>query len=127
MVARQASGGQRGAGTPASMPEGTPSLASPTDHSFTLQAVMEMNKSLGVLGEKVERLSGDISSLDKRIDGFGEKLEKVRHWQTMATTAIVVIGGIAGLIWTLITFVPWDRVHIDLSPSVEAKSNAAKS
>lgn len=123
MAAKPSSGPPKGIGIPSSMPEGTPSLASPTDHSWTLQAIMEMQKSVGILGEKVDRLSGDISTLDSKIEGFGEKLEKVRNWQTIATTAIIVIGGVAGLIWTLITFVPWDRVHIDTSPRVEAVKN----
>ena len=124
MAGRLSSNAPKGSGTPSSMPEGTPALASPSDHSWTLQAVMEMNKTVGILVEKVDRLSADISTLDTKIEGFGGKLEKVRHWQTMATTAAIVIGGVAGLIWTIITFVPWDRVHIDTSPAPESNSKA---
>lgn len=114
---------QRSAGTPSSMPEGTPALASPTDHSFTLQAIMEMQKTVGVLCEKVERLSTDISGLDGRIETFGEKLDKVRLWQARVSTAAIVVAAVAGLAWTLITFIPWDRVHIDTGPKKEASAN----
>lgn len=113
---------QRSAGTPSSMPEGTPSLASPTDHSFTLQAIMEMQKTVGVLCEKVDRLSTDITGLDGRIETFGDKLDKVRLWQARVSTGGLVVAGLAGLAWTLITFIPWDRVHFDTAPHAEVSS-----
>lgn len=57
----------RGFGTPSSMPEGTPALASPSDHSWTLQAIMQMQKDLGVLGEKIDRLRDDF--VDVKTEG----------------------------------------------------------
>lgn len=107
------------AGAPTSMPEGTPSLASPTDHSFTLQAIMEMNKTLGVLSAKVENLGGTISSLDARVEGFADKLDKVRHWQSVVSGGAIVIAAIAAIIWAVITFIPWDRVRIEAKPTAQ--------
>ena len=118
MVGRRDMGSLKGAGSPASMPEGTPSLASPTDHSWTLQAVMDMQRSVGVLCEKVDRLSSDINSLDGRIEVFGDKLDKVRHWQSVVTGGAVVVGAIATIVWSIVTFVPWGRVHIDAAPQI---------
>ena len=80
---------------------------------------MEMKKELGVLCEKVDRLSGDIGGLDRKIDGFGDKLDKVKHWQTVVSTGGLVVAGIVAIIWSIITFVPWERIHIDTAPMVE--------
>lgn len=117
---------ERSSGTPVSMPEGTPSLASPHDHSWTLQAVMEMQKSVGILGEKVDRLSSDISGLDSKMNGFGEKLDKVKHWQAVVSGGAIVVAAVAAIIWSVITFVPWDRVRIEPAPTSAVSAEPLK-
>jgi hypothetical protein len=42
------------------------------DHSFTLQAVMELQKSVAELGTKTDRLIKDV-------EGQGTKIDAVRH------------------------------------------------
>jgi hypothetical protein len=120
MAGKQSSGG-KAAGTPASMPEGTPSLASPNDHSWTLQSIMEMQKSVGIMGEKLDRLSGDMEKFGGRMDGFGEKLDKIKHWQSLVSGGAIVVAAVVAIVWSIITFVPWDRVHIDTSPKAAVK------
>ena len=53
-------------------------------HDFTLQAVMELQKSVGELGVKIDRLMSDQKS-------HGDKLDKVRQWVAAVTGGITVI------------------------------------
>ena len=87
---------------------------------------MEMQKALGVLGEKVSRLSSDINGMGTRVEVFGDKLDKVRHWQSVVSGGAIVIAAIAAIAWSIITFLPWDRIHIDTAPRIEAKPAATK-
>ena len=75
-------------------------------HDFTLQAVMEMQKSLGQLSANVDHLISDVKA-------HGEKLEAIRHQSAfmkggMAASVffITAIIGITG--WILNT--KWDAV-----------------
>lgn len=74
--------------------------AAGADHSFTLQAIMELQKSVSQLGAKVDRLVGDVdkqsgklSDLDKSIDRF-----KTAFWVGGGILALVV-PIIAGMFW----------------------------
>jgi hypothetical protein len=76
------------------------------DYSFGLQAIMEMQKSVGELNANVNRLIADVKS-------HGDKLEDIRHQSSFMKgglaasvffiTAIVAITG-----WILNT--KWDAV-----------------
>jgi len=57
------------------------------DHSFTLQAIMDLTKSVGELTARTDRLIGDVKSQS-------EKLDEVRHKITFVKGAIWVIGGL---------------------------------
>lgn len=108
------------------MPEGTPNLASPTDHSWTLQAVMDLHKSVGSLTAQVGRLSEDINGLSAQITHQTTKIEQVKHWQTLVTGGAVVVAAIAGIAWTILTFVPWDRIHFDPPKTEQVPVDAKK-
>lgn len=109
--------------TPSSMPEGTPELAYPTDHSWTLQAVMDLNKTVGVLGEKIDRLAGDINSQNSKIEEFSKKIDKISHWQSLVTGGAIVAATCAAIVWAFISFIPWDRVHFDIEKSQVEQKN----
>jgi hypothetical protein len=75
--------------TPKSFPE-TPPRFQQHGHDFTLQAVMEMQKSLGDLSSKTDRLIADSKSQ-------GEKLDSVRmtmHWVAGGAAMLVFLLGI---------------------------------
>lgn len=84
--------------TPQATPAGTPS---PTErgqhgHDFTLQAVMEMQKSIGglessvkVLGEKFDKQSDSVSDLKKKIG----HVEKVMYAAGVILICTLAIGG----------------------------------
>lgn len=79
----------------------TPAQTTPTggafgqvDHSFTLQAVMELQKSVGKLEHKIDSLSGSV-------DGMKSKVEDLVHWKHKilgGAAVLVFIGGAFGFL-----------------------------
>lgn len=74
--------------TPQSFPETQPPKFAQPGHDFTLQAVIEMQKSIGELCAKTDRLIADVKS-------HGEKIDKIRMtlaWVAggAAVTAVIV-------------------------------------
>ncbi|HYI39518.1 MAG TPA: hypothetical protein VE053_04280 [Allosphingosinicella sp.] len=67
------------------------------DHSWTLQAVMQMQKDLGVLGEKIDRMRDDFG--DFKTDGkeTHAKLIEVQKSIASAEGALKVFGRIYAL------------------------------
>jgi hypothetical protein len=57
------------------------------DHSFTLQAIMELQKSVAELATKTDRLIRDV-------DGHGNKIDGVRHQISFVKGALWVLGGL---------------------------------
>ena len=77
---------------------------------------MELHKSVSSLTTKIERLSEDISGFGKRLDTFGEKIDAVKRWQHIVSGGAIVVAAVVAAAWAVITFVPWNRVHIDAAP-----------
>lgn len=67
----------------ANVPPSTPML----DHSFTLQAIMDLQKSVAGLGAKADRLISDA-------EGHGKKIDEVRHQISFVKGALWVIGAL---------------------------------
>jgi hypothetical protein len=74
---------------PKEFPNVTPQSAM-VDHSFTLQAVMELQKSVAELATKTDRLIKDV-------EGQGTKIDAVRHQISFVKGAVSVIGGILAM------------------------------
>ena|SRR5205823_2188682 len=84
--------GQRGpAGeretTPSRGPETNPQLYPGPDYSFTLQAIMEMQRTLGELKQSV-------STLTSQIDKHDTKLDEVSRKVYAAEIVLIVVGAI---------------------------------
>ena len=87
-MARQTERGTQGGGVlPQSFPETTPQRYAGSDYSFTLQAVLELQKSVGQLQEAV-------STIKEQIKHQGEKLDKLNLRIYAAGTVLVVLGAI---------------------------------
>ena len=85
---------------PSQFPTTTPPTYPSSDYSFTLQTVMEMQKTLGQLTQAVTTLTDESR---KR----GETLDKISHKvyaaQVVITIAAVVLGGVgSALLYLLI-------------------------
>lgn len=85
-----------GEGPPTSFPEGPPS-SMPWDHSFTLQAVMQMQKDLGVLGEKIDRMRVDIGELKNDGKETRDQLVGVQKSISSAQGAMKILSGLFAL------------------------------
>ncbi len=106
--------GERGrTATPDSIPDVPPS-PTPYTADFTFTAVMELQKNVAVLVEKVDRLSQDSKDLSDKVD-------RLRRWQA------AILGGalVLAFFWSALQLVPWDRIKIDPSPSSSGTSSNA--
>lgn len=89
----------RDEGTPAELPQVTPALPYyGRDSSFTLQAIMEMQKSIGELSAKVDRPGADAKGQGEKIEKLAEKVDKLRIWAASVIGGAAVVGF---LIWLL--------------------------
>ena len=83
------------------------------DHSFTLQAIMELQRTLAELGAKTERLIKDVESQNGKLDA-------VRHQVTYAKGALVILAAILGIGITVAT-----AYVRNITPSQAAMQQAA--
>jgi hypothetical protein len=77
-------------GPPAEAPAGTPAATPMTDHSFTLQAVMDLKGTVASLATKVDRLIEDVGKQ-------GDKIDTVQHQISFVRGAVWVIGGLLAI------------------------------
>lgn len=66
------------------------------DHSFTLQAIMELQKSVGQISAEVKALAVASEKIDGKLDKIEEKVSGVTHKLYAAgvvMTILLVIGG----------------------------------
>ena len=84
--------------TPQSYAPTTPPQAQ-AGHDFTLQAVMEMQKTLGAIGNKVD-------TVDKRVDDMSTELAKHGKWIFAANVVLAIsvfgFGWVLTIIWDVI-------------------------
>jgi hypothetical protein len=79
------------------------------DHSFTLQAVMELQKAVSELSTKTDRLITDVAAHGSKIDAVREQISFVRG-------GMWVIGALVGLAIALAT------IYFRISPHPEPVS-----
>lgn len=88
-----------GFGTPRDFPTTTPTETVSREYSFSLQAVMELQKAVGQLSERMD-------SVRKQIENQGEKLDSISHQIYAAWAVLVVLLTVGGFIidksWSLI-------------------------
>lgn len=60
------------------------------DHSFTLQAIMEVQRSVAELTAKTDRLIADV-------DSHGTKIDTIRNQISFVRGAMWVIGGLVAV------------------------------
>ena len=82
---------QSGGVLPQSFPETTPQRYPGSDYSFTLQAVLELQKSVGQLHEAV-------GTIKEQIKHQGEKLDKLNLRIYAASAVLVVLSTILGFL-----------------------------
>jgi hypothetical protein len=78
--------------TPTAIPETTPPQRYPmTDYSFTLQAVMELQKAVGGLTVRIDELIG-------KVDKQADRLNSISHQIYAAWAVLIVFGALGGFV-----------------------------
>lgn len=95
VTASKTPGAKQGVSAP-DLPSATPQYASHQDHSFTLQAVMEMQKSIGELKATITDNTSAINSMRAKVDGLVE-------WKNKILGGAVVLGAVIALAAFLIS------------------------
>ena len=90
---------EQGRDTEPTFAEVQPSRAAMPGHDFTLQAVMEMQRSIGDLAAKTDRLIADVKSQ-------GEKLDGVRMKIAWVGGGAAVVGFLLALLLGVIRYLP---------------------
>ena len=101
----------------ANPPTTTPDNYSTHDHSFTLQLIMELQRSVGQLAESVNQTHRQLERFedkaDRRFDGIESAMSGVKITIAAAGVVLAIVIAISGF------FVDkaWDSVasHIDIS------------
>ena len=99
--------------TPSSMPKTTPQEFSQPSHDFTLQAVMEMQRTLGEYAAKIDRLVDDVGKLSGRFGEVEKGVHAVKVGAIVAGTILTVVGGV---FWWAIGDRVAAAVRVALSP-----------
>lgn len=84
--------------TPTAFPQSEPRIGLP-GHDFTLQAVIEMQRSLGDLSAKVDRLINDTKS-------HGEKIDSVRMKFAWVAGGTAAVGFVIAMTLASLRFLP---------------------
>ncbi|MBU4233509.1 MAG: hypothetical protein KJ822_17770 [Proteobacteria bacterium] len=105
-------GSQTGS-VPTNLPKTPPQEYVLPEHSFTLQAIMEIQKSIGKLTQAVETLTEDSKK-------NGVKLDDISHKVYAAQVTIKVVGGILSVISGVVLVLFWKFWAI-IAPLIELK------
>ena len=85
--------------TPRQLPQTNPPGSYPmADYSFTLQAVMDLQKTVGQLTEAVNSLKNTIEKQDSRFNRIEEKLSGVTHKLYAAGVVLAILLALGGFI-----------------------------
>jgi hypothetical protein len=84
---------------PKSFPATTPPSYSQPGHDFTLQAVMEMQKNVGELVARTDRLISDVKSQ-------GDKIDNLRIRFAWVTGGAVVVGALISIFLAALRILP---------------------
>lgn len=84
---------------PTSMPRTTPTEYHQPSHDFTLQAVMDMQKTLGEFTAKIDRLITDVAGVNAKVSDLQTSYTWVKG---CIATAVILIPVCAVVVWWLI-------------------------
>ena len=93
--------------TPDRFPVATPPGLQAADHSWVLQTVMELQKSVGGLTQAVATLTEQVRDQGDKLDAVRREVAEARTFmKTAAKTATVLLGGVVALIAWLASRLP---------------------
>lgn len=90
--------GQSKDGTPGAEPSVTPPFSGSHDHSFTLQAIMELQKSNGQVSADIKTLTASIDKLSGKVEKIEDKVSAVTHKLYAAGVVLAILLVVGGWI-----------------------------
>jgi hypothetical protein len=79
---------------PDSMPETPRPRPAQPGHDFTLQAVMEMQRTLGGVTEKIDALSGKLEKVADKLSDVEMAVHAVKIGAIVAGAILTIVGGV---------------------------------
>lgn len=79
------------------------------DHSFTLQAILDLKNSVAQLSTKTDRLIEDVREHKTEITGISRKIN-------LFLGGAVAVGAVAGIMLTIAMQIPWARLFEPRNP-----------
>jgi hypothetical protein len=87
-----------GAASPGSPPQTTPIVYPRSDHSFTLQTIMELQRAVGSLDATLKSVKESVDRMDGRLASVEEKLSGVTHKIYAAGVVLAILVAIGGFV-----------------------------
>lgn len=127
--------------TPQALPSGNPTSLSGIDHSFTLQTIMELQKSCGALSAQLTALSGQIDRMernasdganrfDDKLDGLADSIRTVENKIQIVSKVGGILFGVfivvAGVAWTVTQDAFKDIAKTAINSTIASKSADGK-
>lgn len=102
MATRRTHGPAIDSGTPASFGQAsaTPHAFPSHDHSFTLQTVLELQKSVGELCAEVRLTRDAVEKINGRLDKIDDKVSAVTHKLYAAGVVVAILLTVGGFVLT---------------------------
>ncbi len=94
---------------PTQLPQTTPQAYPPSDYSFTLQSIMEMQKTLGQLTQAVTTLTEESKKSSTKLDQISHKIYAA---EVVGGLLVLIIGG------ALLLF---SRIWVPVAPLIQLK------
>jgi len=94
-------------------PSSTTQPTSNQDYSFTLQMIMELQRSVGQVSESVAQIHRETGKIESKINKLESSMSSVKTTITVAGIVLTIIIAISGFFVDKV----WDSVanHIDIS------------
>ena len=100
---------------PSRFPERAPEPHYATDHSFTLQAIMEMQKAIGGISAEIKALSAGQQKFETKLDKMEDSLSTMSKQLYAAGVVIFIALAVGGFIVDK----AWDLMDEQIKPKIE--------
>ncbi len=100
---------------PSRFPERAPDTHYATDHSFTLQAIMEMQKAIGGISAEIKALSAGQQKFETKLDKMEDSLSTMSKQLYAAGVVMLIALAVGGFIVDK----AWDLMAEQIKPKIE--------
>jgi hypothetical protein len=87
------------------------------DHSFTLQAIMEMQRSIGQQTEAINNLGNSINTLSSRTKSVEDETSKINTRLAIAASILAILLVVGGFIIDKV----WDSAWVLIAEQIKSK------